>query len=425
MITPEGQRVEMGDPAMPDGTCGKGRNPCKIHADGVFRRDNAQGMSIMQAAAGTTYTYVDRDEALRELLAWMAPAGRVAIDIEADSLYHYHEKVCLVQLTVRGRNFVVDPLAKLGLGPFVAALAHKTLILHGADYDLWMLRSSFGFRPRAGVIDTMMAARLLGHEKPGLSSLVEQFFGQAFSKSGQKSDWSRRPLSPAQLHYAVDDTRYLEPLADRLLAELSRLGRRHWFEQGCEAAIEATAGDREADPDRQWRIKGVRDLTRPQAAFVRELWRWREREAQRVDRPPFKVLGDDRLLALAVWAERHPRAGLAQDPGLPRDFRGRRLESLREAIHRAGRLGPSDWPEPRLRPSGKRQFPRRVCSRLRDGVARLAAELGLEPSVIAPRTALEEISRLRPRDVAGMQHAGGLLGWQAELLLPVVRRALV
>jgi ribonuclease D len=381
-------------------------------------------MTTLHAAADTTYTYVDRDATLHEMLAWMAPAGRLAIDIEADSLYHYREKVCLAQVTVRGRNFVVDPLAKLNLEPFLAALAGQTLVLHGADYDLRILRGSFGFRPRAGVIDTMIAAQLLGFEKPGLSSLVEHFSGQTFSKGGQKSDWSRRPLSPAQLRYAVDDTRYLEPLADRLLAELSRLGRRHWFEQGCEAAIEATAGDREADPDRQWRIKGVRDLTRPQAAFVWELWRWREREAQRADRPPFKVLGDDRLLALAVWAERHPRAGLDRAPGLPRDFRGRRLKSLREAIHRAGRLDPSDWPEPRLRPSGKRQFPRRVCSRLRDGVARLAAELGLEPSVIAPRTALEEISRLRPRDVAGIQHAGGLLRWQAESLLPVVRRAL-
>jgi len=381
-------------------------------------------MTILHAAADTTYTYVDSDGAMHEMLAWMAPAARLAIDIEADSLYHYHEKVCLVQLTVRGRNFVVDPLAKLDMGPFPAALADHTLVLHGADYDLRMLRSSFGFRPKAEVIDTMMAAPLLGCEKIGLSSLVEQFYGQPFSKSGQKSDWSRRPLSPAQLRYAVGDTRYLEPLADWLLAELSRLGRRHWFEQGCEAAIEATVSDREVDPDRQWRIKGVWDLTGSQAAFARELWRWREREAQRADRPPFKILGDAGLLELAVWAESHPRANLAQAPRLPRDFRGARLESLREAIRRAGRLGPSDWPEPRLRLSVKRRNPGQGLGRLRDDIARLAANLGLQPSVIAPRTALEEISRRRPTDAAGIQQAGRLLRWQAELLVPVVRRAL-
>ena len=381
-------------------------------------------MSTMQPAADTTYTYVDGDETLHDLAAWMAPTGRAAIDTEADSLFHYHEKVCLMQLTVRGRNFVVDPLAKPGLGPFMAALATKTLILHGADYDLRMLRGSFGFRPRAGVIDTMMAARLLGYEKIGLSSLLERFFGRPFSKSGQKSDWSHRPLSPAQLKYAVDDTRYLEPLADRLLAELDRLGRRHWLEQGCDAAIEATADDRRPDPDRQWRIKGLRDLTGSQAAFVREIWHWREHEAQRADRPPFKVLGNDRLLALAVWAEKHPRAGLAHAPRLPRDFHGAKLESLREAIHKAGRLTPADWPNPRLRAQGQRQLPPKSCGLLCEGVRRLAAELGLEPPVIASRTALEEISRRRPKDVEGIRHAGGLLRWQAELLLPVVRRTL-
>ncbi len=270
----------------------------------------------------------------------------------------------------------------------------------------------------------MIAARLLGYERLGLSSLVEQFSGRAVSKGGQKSDWSRRPLSPSQLKYAVDDTRYLEPLADRLLDELGRRGRLPWFEQCCEAAIEATASDREADPDRQWRIQGVRDLTRSQAAFVRELWKWREREAQRADRPAFKILGNEALFDMAVWAEAHPQAGLAHAPKLPRDFRGARLNSLQEAIHEAGHLAPSDWPEPRPRFTGERQWPGRGFDRLRNDVARLARELGVHPSVIAPRTALMDISRLRPTDAAGIRQAGRLLPWQAELLVPVVRRAL-
>jgi ribonuclease D len=382
-------------------------------------------MTTLQAAADTTYTYVDRDEALHEMLAWMAPAGRLSIDIEADSLYHYHEKVCLAQLTARGRNFVVDPLARLDLGPFMAALADRTLIFHDAGYDLRMLRSSHGFRPRAGVIDTMVAARLLGYEKFGLSSMVEHFFGHTSSKGGQKSDWSRRPLTPDQLRYAVDDTRYLEPLADQLLTDLDRLGRRPWFDQSCEAVIEATATDREEDPaDRQWRIKGVRDLTASQAAFVRELWKWREEAADRADRPPFKILGDEGVMELALWAEKHPRADLAHGPKLPRDYHGARLESLREAIHRAGRLDPTDWPEPRPRSTGERLIPGKGFVRLRDDVARLAADLSLHPSVIAPRLALEEISRRKPTDAAGIQRAGKLMPWQAELLVPVVRRVL-
>jgi ribonuclease D len=381
-------------------------------------------MTHLHAAADTAFIYVDSAELLGEMVAWMAPAGRVALDLEADSLYHYHEKVCLVQVTVRGRNFVVDPLVKLDLGPLVESLAGRTLVLHGADYDLRMLRSSFGFRPQAGVIDTMMAARLSGIEKFGLSSLVEQYFGRTWSKSGQQSDWSHRPLSPALLKYAVDDTRYLEPLADRLLAELDRLGRRRWLEEGCVAAIEATASDREAAPDRQWRIKGVRDLTASQAAFVQQLWKWREHEARRADRPPFRILGDEGLMALALWAEKHPRCSLSRAPKLPRDVRGARMESLHEAIHKAVHLDPSDWPNPRVRPLIERKTPGPGFNRLREGVVKLAAELALQPPVIAPRMALEEISRQRPMEVDAIQQVGDLQRWQAELLAPIVRRCL-
>jgi ribonuclease D len=357
------------------------------------------------------------------MLAWIAPADRLALDTEADSLYHYHEKICLIQLTGRGRNFVVDPLAKMDLGPLLAALAERTIIFHDADYDLRMLRSSFGFRPKAGVVDTMIAARLLGLETLGLSSLLKAYAGRTFSKGGQKSDWSRRPLTAAQLHYAVDDTRYLEPLADRLLAELDPLGRRPWFEQSCQAAVEATGIDRQADPEEQWRIKGVRDLTRSQAAFLRELWRWREQEAQRTDRPPFKILLPDALLELAVWAEAHPGDTLAHAPRLPRDFHSARLASLQEAIQRAGRLDASDWPEPRLRHTDGRQSHVTGFNRLRDDVARLAADLGLQPSVLAPRTALESICRHRPTDAAGIRQVAGLMPWQADLLVPVVLHA--
>jgi ribonuclease D len=379
-------------------------------------------MTSLKPAADAHYTHVETNDVLQEMVAWMAPAHRLALDTEADSLYHYHEKVCLIQLTVRGRNFLVDPLAKLNLAPFMAALADRTLILHDADYDLRMLRNSFGFRPKAGVIDTMIAARLLGLETLGLSSLVERFSGQPFSKGGQKSDWSRRPLTAAQLRYAADDTRYLEPIADRLLADLDRLGRRSWFEQSCVAAIEATETDRQSDPERQWRIKGVREMTRAQAAFLRELWLWREREAQQADRPPFKILNPDALVALALWAQEHPKADLARAPKLPRDFHGARLESLREAILRAARLAPADWPELRLRHPQEPHERGGDLGRLRDDVAKLAAKLGLQPSVVAPRTALGAIARRRPTDADGIQQAGGLMRWQAELLVPIVRR---
>mgnify|MGYP001077099340 CR=1 FL=1 len=144
----------------------------------------------------------------------------IALDTEADSLHHYFEKVCLIQLAAGEESAIVDPLCGMDLSALLALLTCKPLILHGADYDLRMMRLTFGFLPEGEVFDTMLAARLLGYEEFGLASLVERFFGVRLSKGGQKSDWSRRPLSESQLRYAGDDTRYLLPLAARLREEM-------------------------------------------------------------------------------------------------------------------------------------------------------------------------------------------------------------
>jgi ribonuclease D len=381
-------------------------------------------MAQLFPVADTTHTYVACDDAVRDLLDWIAPAQRVAMDIEADGLFHYYQKVCLAQLTVRGRNFIIDTLAGADLAPLWAALADKVLLFHSADYDLRMLRSSCGFRPRAGLVDTMIAAQLLGREKLGLATLVEEFAGQPFSKVGQKSDWSHRPLSPAQLLYAVDDTRYLEPLADLLASELDRLGRRGWFAESCAAAVDATETDRQAESPENWRVKGVWDLTPHQAAIMRELWLWREDEARRADLPPFKVIGNEMLMALAVWAQAHPRAPLAEGPRLPRHFVGRRLETLRDTVNRAVALEASEWPEPRLRRNEQKPEPGPGFEKLRHEVAQLAQSLNVPASVVAPRLAMEEISRRRPTDVAGIRAVGHLLQWQAELIAPLVARTI-
>ncbi|MFC1806628.1 HRDC domain-containing protein, partial [Planctomycetota bacterium] len=212
-----------------------------------------------------------------------------------------------------------EPRVALGRLGTLEALADKLLILHAADYDLRMMRATFGFRPRGGIFDTMLAAQLLGHPQLGLAAAVEGRFGVTLCKKGKKSNWSRRPLTPYQLQYASDDTRYLGALADHLGGELERLGRTDWHRESCEALIEATAENAARDPDRAWRIKGASRLDRRELAFVRELWQWRESEAQKADLPPFRVLGNHQLLELALWAASHPRRAPDRGPKLPRN----------------------------------------------------------------------------------------------------------
>ncbi|MFH1037825.1 MAG: HRDC domain-containing protein [PVC group bacterium] len=372
------------------------------------------------------YDWIDDERSLSALAGRIADAARAALDTEADSLHHYYEKVCLIQVSISGDAYIVDPLAGMDLSVFFRALAGRPLILHGADYDLRMLRSSFGFRPRAGVFDTMLAGQLLGHEQPGLATLAGEILGVVLVKGGQKFDWSRRPLPEAKLAYAADDTRYLEPLADRLRERLCERGREEWHRETCDALVQKTGQDRPGrDPDDAWRIKGLKDCSREQLAFVRGLWHWREKEAREADLPPFKVMGNELLLELALWARAHPGQPARRGPRLPRTCREKRLDALEHAVREARGLPPDRLPP--LRKKGERQepLPAKEATRLeklRDAAARVAGGLGLPSSVLAPRAALEAVVRAGAATVEEMMESGGLLRWQASLLAEAIRR---
>src|ERR1700680_2471345 len=199
---------------------------------------------------------------LTELLEKIEPVDRVAIDTEADSLHCYREKLCLLQVSVpaavsdRGydnatRDYIVDPLAGLDLAPLCAVLAQKEIVLHGADYDLRLLRRSLNFAARR-IFDTVIAARLLGIREFSLAALVERFFGVKLTKGSQKANWAQRPLSPRMAEYAVNDTHYLLPLAEKLEAELRERNRIDWFEQSCQRALEQAAVSRVRDVEDAW-----------------------------------------------------------------------------------------------------------------------------------------------------------------------------
>jgi ribonuclease D len=365
-----------------------------------------------------SYVYVRDAAALPALVARIDASARVALDTEADSLHSYSEKVCLIQLSVVGKHYVVDPLAGLDLGQFVQALAVKPLILHGADYDLRMLRASLGFRACGAVFDTMVAAQLLGIEQIGLAALIERFFSVTIEKSGQKSDWSHRPLSEKQLSYAVNDTRFLEPLAERLARELSERGRLEWHEESCRAMVESTGRDKSRDPDDVWRINGAGRLTRRQLAYLREVWLWRDEHARRANRPAFKIFGNQQIFELVAWAESHPDESLAAGPKLPRNIYGPLLTTLDEAIRRAAGLSESEWPEQKRRERGAPPSAASLkrMDDLRARCAHLAKELGIAPSTLAARAAIEAVARSEARTVDEIMESGGLLRWQAKLI---------
>jgi len=370
------------------------------------------------------FVYIRDRSTLDALIGRVANAPRIALDTEADSLHSYFEKVCLIQLSIGGAHYLVDPLAGLDLGGFLQALSAKPLMVHGGDYDLRMLRSSLGFCPQAEVFDTMIAAQLLGFEQIGLAALVERVLGVTVAKEGQKSDWSRRPLSEKQLRYAVDDTRFLEALAVRLSDQLRARGRLEWHIESCRSMVESTGRDKVRDAENVWRIKGSGRLSPRQLAYLRELWRWRDEHARHADRPAFKIFGNQQIFELIAWAERYPGESPAQGFKLPRNIRGALLATMEQALRRAAAAEPAEWPERarRERPEPLSGAALRKLAALRSACSLIATDLGIAPSVLAPKAALEAIVRQRPGNLEEIVKCSGLLRWQAELVHGAVAR---
>src|SRR5438477_2723597 len=198
---------------------------------------------------------IETGQQLTDLVAKLKPHDRIAIDTEADSLHCYREKLCLLQISIPKRDAIVDPLADVDLAPLRDALATKEIVLHGADYDLRLLRRNMSFVPQR-VFDTALAARLIGIREFSLAALVKKYFDVELVKGSQKANWAQRPLSSRMAEHAINDTRYLLPLAERFEAQLKQFNRIDWLRQSCQRAVEQAALERARDKDDLWRIRG-------------------------------------------------------------------------------------------------------------------------------------------------------------------------
>ena len=385
---------------------------------------------------------------LPELLKKIDVADRVALDTEADSLHSYKEKLCLIQISVpsaiilsnaeqpRGTgstaalrdgkpdlacggyveaatslgtnvhsvcDFIVDPLENLDFEPLRHALELKEIVLHGADYDLRMLRRGLNFTA-ARIFDTVIAARLLGVREFSLGALVKRFFSVELQKHSQKANWAVRPLPPRMMKYALNDVHYLLPLAAKLEEALDELHRCEWFRQSCDRAIEMASTSRERSQDELWLIAGAGALEPRSGAVLRALWQWREKEAEMADRPPFHILQNQELLKAAESFA----SGRVPDY---KHFSARRRQTFCEVARSALELQSPEWPVMRRRSATRptADIVRRA-DQLRVRRDKSAAELELEPPFIASRGTLEAIA-------ADPERATSLLvPWQRELV---------
>jgi ribonuclease D len=285
-------------------------------------------------------------------------------------------------------------------------------VLHAGDNDLTELKRRYGFTFRR-VFDTSIAARFLGVRALGLDALLEQWLAVALPPSRQKDDWSVRPLSPAQEAYAAADVQHLFALKARLVEELARVGRLAWVEEECAALAAEPTPERGIDPDAYLRVKGSRDLSSRNLAVLRELWEAREQLARGADRPPFKVVGDDTLFALATSLPTTVSA-LAEIRGCTPRVVGRFGAPLLDAIGRGLALDPSAWPVLKKfpRPPGNPAAARRAEA-LKRWRADAATRVALDPGVLLPNRLISAIADAAPRDARALGAIEGVRRWRA------------
>jgi len=349
------------------------------------------------------------------MLAILADKPRIAVDMEADSLYHYFEKVCLIQFSSESETFILDPLVLKNLGALAPILANPKIekVFHASGYDIYCLKRDYGFG-FSKIFDTHIAAQIAGYEFLGLGALLDKLLGIAHSKQRQKDNWSLRPLNEEQIEYAAMDTHYLLQLRDVLEAQLREQGRLHWAQEEFEAAALNDSHERDFDPEGFRRIKGSRDLPLRNLAALRAIFLLRDKLARELDAPPFKVMNNSTLLDLASKPPKTQNE-MFRRPGISNRIARKFGKEILKALAEGQAQDPSLLKLP----------PRREWKgHSRESAARLedlkhwrlekAQQLELQVGVVFPGSYLEILADTPPASLEEMAQVPGMRCWRVE-----------
>jgi ribonuclease D len=355
-----------------------------------------------------------------DLLRCVEQLGRstvIGVDTESDSFHHYREKVCLVQISDQHTDFVIDPLRVPDMAPLGEVFANRDIckVFHGADYDVVCLKRDFGVKMH-NIFDTMISAQFLALPRVGLADLIYTWWGWHLDKKWQRHDWAARPLLDEHLDYARGDSHWLPTLRDLFLRRLEKAGQLAPVLEEC-AVLEAREWVRPRhDPADFYRVKGSRQMDEVAQRALRAVYRFRDTEAERQDRPAFKVLPEDILYELAVS---RPLTMEALNETFRRGapFIRRYGEGLVAALN-AGVVSTDELPaagEVRKREPGLRG-PRaeRLMNALKDWRNDVVRRTGLPPIAVASNGVLKELTRVAPRTVEELATVPDLRNWQGE-----------
>jgi ribonuclease D len=350
----------------------------------------------------------------------LAGSPSIALDTESNSLHHYPEQFCLIQIASSNKVYLIDVIALSDIEPLRGILEDASIekVIHSADYDVRCLDRYSGLHI-CNLYDPGVAARFTGIVQFGLAALTKDLLGITITKSKrlQTGDWGRRPLSAEAIDYAASDVRYLVALREILLQRLRKLGRETWVAEECDRIEEI----RYIAPNLETAyllVKGARELDGRGLAVLKSLYLFREGEAQRWHRPPFFVIPDGALIFLAT----NPQADLSQVPGLDPIWLKRFGQGLRQAIHE-GLIAPPVLRLPRIEFVRPTEAQVRRLSRLKEWRQSLGSSLSLDPSLLWPMASLERLAR-EPGSLNTEMALEIIRNWQREVVAPSLRACL-
>ncbi len=359
------------------------------------------------------FKFVETPREWQACLESIQAEPHLAIDLEANSLYAYREKVCLIQISIPGQDYIIDPMAGLELNSLGDIIKDGSIekVFHAAEYDLILLKRQYGWVLH-NLFDTMWAVRILGYDRCGLANILADFYGVKLNKRHQKANWSKRPLSESMLAYAQMDTHFLLTLRERLSSELEAAS---CLEEAQEIFAEQSQIQLNAngfDPNGFWSISGNNDLSQDQQKIVRDLYLYRDQQARRQDRPLFKIFADRTIIELAITAPKY----VNQLPAIHGMSKGQ-IRRYGRQILRIIEEAPKG-PVPKKPRNNSHRPPEPVArryERLRNWRKTRAQARGVESDVILSRGTLWDLARINPRTDNDLGNVGSLGPWRREM----------
>ena len=360
------------------------------------------------------FTIIDTCASLEKLAGNLEKASIIACDLEADSMYHYREKVCLLQMATHSGTYVVDPLAIGQLDPLKPLFADpkKRKIFHGADYDIRSLFRDFHIEI-GNLFDTEMACRFLGIRSTGLEPVLKKRFNVSLDKKFQKRDWSQRPLSDQMLCYAASDTTYLVELSEILAKELTDKGRLSWVREECDILTRVRPAPADNGP-LYLKFKGAGRLNRRNLAVLEGLLVFRQCVARKKDKPLFKIISNEALLKIVAARPndlKDLKKAKALSPKQNAMFGNNIIQIVRTTLETPSKDLPA-YPR-RKSPPIKPTAPNRinVLKTWRDNKAKA---LKLNPALLFNKSLLAAIAHTRPLAMRQFDAIAEMKEWQKK-----------